>query len=153
METSSRVTAAIDQLIDLFNRRSEDLPDGLFDRRTQFVLNGLSFEERLGRSPSDPLVLMLARGPAGYRFTLKAILHAVPDARLQRGDISEEGTDDGSVVRWQCWLSGRLRGTDEPVETVFESAFDIGPAGVVRRASAVLPETELARIREARLRR
>jgi hypothetical protein len=152
METGSPVTAAIDQLIDLFNRRSEDLPDGLFDRRTQFLLNGVSFEDRVGRSPSDPLVLMLARGPAGYRFALKAILHAIPDARLQRGNISEEGTDDGVVVRWQCWLSGRLRGTDEPVETVFDSAFDLGPAGVVRRASVVLPEPQLARLREARQR-
>ena len=152
METSSRVVTMVDQLIDLFNRRSEDLPDGLFDRRTQFLLNGVSFEDRLGRSSSDPLVLMLARGPAGYRFALKAILHAVPDARLQRGDISEEGTDDGLVVRWQCWLSGHLRGTDEPVVTVFDSAFDLGPAGVVRRGSVVLPETELARIRAARLR-
>ena len=152
METSSRVVTAIDQLIELFNRRGEDLPDGLFDRRTQFLLNGLSFEERLGRSPSDPLVLMLARGPAGYRFALKAIVHAVPDARLQRGDIAESTTDDGLVVRWQCWLSGRLRGTQQPIETVFESAFDLGPSGVVRRASVVLPETALARLREARQR-
>jgi hypothetical protein len=152
METGSRVTAAIDQLIDLFNRRSEDLPDGLFDRRTQFLLNGVSFEERLGRSPSDPLVLMLARGPAGYRFALKAILHAVPDARLQRGNIAEAVSHDGPVVRWQCWLSGRLRGTDEPVETVFDAAFEVGPEGVVQRASIVLPEPALARIREARMR-
>ncbi len=152
METSSRVVTAIDQLIDLFNRRSEDLPDGLFDRRTQLVLNGVPFEERLGRSPSDPLVLMLARGPAGYRFGLKAVLHAVPDARLQRGDISEAGVDEAGVLRWQCWLSGRLRGTQEPIETVFEAAFELGASGVVRCASIVLPETELARIRDARLR-
>jgi len=151
METSSRVVTAIDQLIDLFNRRSEDLPDGLFDRRTQLVLNGVPFEAQLGRSPSDPLVLMLARGPAGDRFGLKAILHAVPDAQLQRGDISDAGVADG-VLRWQCWFSGRLRGTQEAIETVFEAAFELGPGGVVRCASIVLPETELARIREARLR-
>jgi hypothetical protein len=152
METSSRVVTAIDQLIELFNRRGEDLPDGLFDRRTQFMLNGLSFEERLGRSPSDPLVLMLARGPAGYRFALKAIVHAIPDARLARGDISNGNTDEGLVVRWQCWLSGRLRGTHQPIETVFESTFDLEPSGVVRRASVVLSETDLTRIREARAR-
>jgi hypothetical protein len=152
METSSRVVTVVDQLIDLFNRRGEDLPDGLFDRRTQFLLNGVSFEDRLGRSPSDPLVLMLARGPAGYRFALKAILHAVPDARLQRGDISQAVSDEGSVARWQCWLSGRLRGTDEAVETVFDAAFDLRPTGLVQRASIVLPEPALARIREARMR-
>jgi hypothetical protein len=152
METSSRLVTAVDQLVDLFNRRSEDLPDGLFDRRTQFVLNGLSFEERLGRSQSDPLVLILARGPAGYRFALKSILHAVPDARLQRGDISQSGLGEGSVVQWQCWLSGRLRGTQQPLETVFESTFELEPGGVVRRGSIVIAEAELERIREARLR-
>jgi hypothetical protein len=152
METSPRVLTRIDQLIDLFNRRSEDLPDGLFDRKTQFLLNGVPFEDRLGRPASDPLVLMLARGPAGYRFALKALVHAVPDARLQRGDIEETKAEDGDVVRWQCWLSGRLRGTEEPIETVFASAFDLAPTGVVRRASVVLPDADLTRIRDARLR-
>jgi hypothetical protein len=62
MEAGSGVTPRIDQLIDLFNHRRGDLPAGLFDRRTQLVLNGRPFEEALGRSPSDPLVLMRARG-------------------------------------------------------------------------------------------
>ena len=35
---------------------------------------------------------------------------------------------------------------------MFESAFDLGAAGVVRRASVVIPETDLARLREARQR-
>jgi hypothetical protein len=60
MEAGSGVTPRIDQLIDLFNHRRGDLPAGLFDRRTQLVLNGRPFEEALGRSPSDPLVLMRA---------------------------------------------------------------------------------------------
>ena len=79
---------AVDELITLFNRHSMDLPDGFFSRQTQFVLNGIPFEERMGRSPNDPLVLMLTRGPAGYRFAAKAVQHAVPDAALQRGELS-----------------------------------------------------------------
>src|SRR5262245_20466812 len=119
MEASSRLIPLVDELITLFNRRSEDLPDRLFDRRTQFVVNGVAFEETLGRSPSDPLVLMLARGPAGYRLIAKAILHAIPDARIERGEFS--WVEDAGTPRlgWQSWLSGHLRGTGEAIETVF----------------------------------
>ena len=67
MATSQALTGAIDQVIALFNARAMDLPDGFFDRRTQFVLNGAPFETLLGQPPTDPLVLLLARGPAGHR--------------------------------------------------------------------------------------
>src|SRR4029450_6263596 len=89
MASAARLTAVVDRLIELFNRQSLDLPDGLFTRQTQFRLNGVPFEHMLGRSPDDPLVLMLARGPAGYRFTAKAVQHAVLDARLERGELTE----------------------------------------------------------------
>lgn len=151
MEASSRLTALVDELIALFNRRSEDLPDGLFDRRTQFVLNGEPYETMLGRSPSDPLVLMLTRGPAGYRLVAKAMLHAVPDARLERGEFRPVD-DPGRDLRWQCWLSGHLRGTGEAIETLFDAEFNAGTAGAVERAAVRIDERDLARIREARLR-
>src|SRR5262245_8098693 len=77
MAADAGLTAVVDRLIALFNRQSLDLPDGVFTRHTQFRLNGVPFEEMLGRSPDDPLVLMLARGPAGYRVTAKAVPHAV----------------------------------------------------------------------------
>jgi hypothetical protein len=110
------LTAQLDELIALFNRRSLDLPDGLFDRRTQFLLNGKPFEAMLGRPATDPLVLMIARGPAGYRFAVKALQHAVPDARVERGEIEALTEPERWVV--PLWLSGRLRGTDQPVEAV-----------------------------------
>ena len=74
-----------------FNARKLDLPDGFFDRRTQFVINGAPFETLLGQSPNDPLILMLARGPAGFRFTAKALQHAIPDAQIERGEIVTDG--------------------------------------------------------------
>ena len=149
MDGRPRLTALFDQLIALFNRRSEDLPDGLFDRRTQFLLNGVPFEAMLGRSPTDPLVLMLTRGPAGYRFTLKAVWHAVPDARIERGEVAES---DGTGARCQCWLSGHLRGTGEPTETMFDVEFALTQTGIVERALVGVDEGRLARIQEARLR-
>ena len=150
MEAGSRVVAIVDQLLALFQQRSEDLPDGVFDRRTQFLLNGTPFEAMLGRPPSDPLVLLLARGPAGYRFTCKAILHAVPDAAIERGEIAHDMA--ARVARWQCWLSGHLRGTGESLETVFHAEFALAPSGVVERAAVTLDESTLAKIRAARLR-
>ena len=100
MDPGSSLIARIDQLIALFNRRSEDLPDGLFDRRTQFLLNGVAFEAMLGRPATDPLVLMLACGPAGYRFVAKAVWHAVPDARVERADVEQRTP---GAVRVPCW--------------------------------------------------
>lgn len=98
MEAGSRLVAHIDELIRLFNARSMDLPDGLFTRRTQLLLNGVPFEALLGRSPDDPLVLMIARGPAGYRFAAKAVQHAVPDATLERGEIVVDAADGQTKI-------------------------------------------------------
>jgi hypothetical protein len=151
VETHPPMTGQIDELISLFNRRSEDLPDKLFDRHTQFLLNGVPFEEMLGRSSSDPLVLMLARGPAGYRFTFKALLHAMPDARIERGDIATS-SESPHVATWHCWLSGHLRGTGEAMETVFGVTFQLAPTGQVQRASVTIEERHLAGLREARKR-
>jgi hypothetical protein len=152
MEASTRLMALVDELIALFNRRGEDLPDRLFDRRTQFVLNGIPFEETLGRSPSDPLVLMLARGPAGYRLIAKAAQHAIPDARVERGEYSWSSEAGKPQLRWQSWLSGHLRGTGETIETVFDAEFTLASSGCVERAAATIDETRLAVIREARMR-
>jgi hypothetical protein len=105
----------IDQLIALFNKKGMDIPAGLFARSTQFMLNGTPYETLLGRSPTDPLILMLARGAAGYRFIVKAVQHAVPDATVQRGEVVP-GDGPGSC-HLDLWLSGHLRGLGEPIHT------------------------------------
>jgi hypothetical protein len=140
----------IDELLALFNRRGLDLPDGLFDRQTQFLLNGTPFEAMLGRDPRDPLVLMIARGPAGFRFAVKALQHAVPDARVERGAIEAGGSPGACLV--PLWLSGHLRGTDEPIEAVVCVSVAWTERGVVSRADAAIDAAELTRLREARLR-
>jgi hypothetical protein len=142
----------IDQLIAFFNQRSLDLPDGLFDRKTQFLVNGVAFEEMLGRSPKDPLVLMLARGPAGYRFTVKAIQHAIPDASVVRGELVERDTDGARIVSGEAWLSGHLRGTGEPAEVMFKAEMHLTAAGVAERVAITIDEAQLDRLRTARAR-
>ena len=82
MAADQGLIARLDELIALFNRKSLDLPDGLFDRHTQFLLNGTPFESMLGRSAADPLVLMIARGPAGYRFAV-CLTHDVDFAGIR----------------------------------------------------------------------
>ena len=150
MAADARLTALADQLVTLFNRKAMDLPDGLFDRHTQFLLNGVPFEEMLGRSPKDPLVLMIARGSAGYRFAAKALQHAVPDARVERGEI-EAVADDPAAFVLPLWLSGRLRGVDQPIEVVMRVTVRMAASGAVARADLALDEAHVARLRQARL--
>ena len=154
MAASAGITAFVDQLVALFNERSMDLPDGVFTRHTQFLLNGVPFEAMLGRAPGDPLVLMLTRGPAGYRFTAKAVQHAVPDAVLQRGELDEStaaGEGGAQIVRGQCWLSGRTRGDDVPVEMNVDVEMRLR-GGAIERVEAQLDPALVARLRAARLR-
>ena len=151
MATSEGVTTLIDQLIALFNQRSMDLPDGVFTRHTQFLLNGVPFEEMLGRSPQDPLVLMITRGPAGYRFTAKAVQHAIPDATLERGELEQRLEGDADVVTGQCWLSGHYRGTGAPVNLLVSVELRLKGA-MLERANATLDPALLNELRDARLR-
>jgi hypothetical protein len=151
MAAGAALIALVDQVIDLFNTRSLDLPDGFFSRNTQFVLNGVAFEEMLGRTSNDPLVLMLTRGAAGYRFVAKAVQHAVPDAVLQRGELEESWEEEAPVVKGQCWLSGHYRGSGELVELLVNVELRLS-GGTVERAHASVDPALLQQIQAARLR-
>ena len=139
----------IDQLIALFNRKAMDLPDGLFERATQFLLNGTPYEVLLGRSPTDPLILMLARGPAGYRFIAKAVQHAVPDAIVRRDELR---STDGRTCQTELRLLGRLRGTGEAIDATIECTVLLTDSGTIRQAAATVDPGTLDKLREARVR-
>lgn len=149
MATAQSLTGVIDQVIALFNSRAMDLPDGFFDRRTQFLLNGAPFETLLGQPPADPLVLMLTRGPAGYRFMSKALQHALIEAKVERGDVTSDA--DGLKVTMQLWLSGTLRGTGEPLNTLAAVTLKLGAPERVDVAEAVVEPGDLDKLRAARL--
>lgn len=149
MAAGQELGARIDQLVALFNRRSLDLPDGLFNRQTQFLLNGTPFEAMLGRAPDDPLVLMIARGPAGYRFVVKALQHAVPDARVERAEHGQDGAGLGACAV-PLSLTGRLRGSQQPIAAALHVALAL-EGGTVTRADVTLDPALVPLLREARL--
>ncbi len=151
MAADASLISRVDELIALFNRRSMDIPDGLLDRRTQFLLNGTPFEAMLGRPADDPLVLMIARGPAGYRFAIKALQHALPDARVRRGEIEDAAAPDEAFVV-SLWLSGHVRGEGQPLETVARVRVALGPTGAVAHAGAAVDPAVVEILRQARLR-
>jgi hypothetical protein len=155
MAASQGVIAAIDRVIEYFNARRMDLPDGFFDRKTQFLVNGASFESLLSAAPNDPLVLMLARGPAGFRFAAKALQHAMPDASIHLTPSSIESgslsTGAPGVLAFQLRLSGTLRGAGEAVNALVEITLRMAPAGPVEIAEAIIDPATLAKIKAARV--
>jgi hypothetical protein len=138
----------VDQAIAYFNTRRMDLPDGFFDRKTQFLINGATFESLLSSAPNDPLILMLARGPAGYRFTAKALQHAMPDAKIERGDLMTDG--DPFKITTKLWLSGRLRGSSEAINALVNVTLRLTENGSIESAEAVIDPVALEKIRAAR---
>ena len=143
---SIEITAAIDQVIAFFNARKMDLPDGVLDRKTQFLINGAPFETLLGQNADDALVLMLTRGPAGLRFTAKGLQHALTDAHIDRGEVA----GDASTVTMKLWLSGRLRDSGEAVNEVVDVTLRLNPNRIVETAEAVMDAAALEKIRQAR---
>ena len=148
MATGQGLIGSIDRVIEYFNARRMDLPDGFFDRRSQFLINGTPFETLLSSAPNDPLIMMLARGPAGFRFTAKALQHAMPDAKIERGEVAV----GAATVTTSVWLSGKLRGTGEAVNVVAGITLRLAPAGHVEIAEAVIDPAILRSIQQARVR-
>ena len=148
MGTNEGLVAALDQVIAYFNARKMDLPDNLFDRKTQFLINGAPFETLLGpaQSPTDPLILMLTRGPAGFRFTSKGLQHAMPDARVERGEL----TTAGNELKTTLQLSGTLRDSGEAVNAPVDVTLRLTAAGLVEVAEASMNPAALEKIRQAR---
>lgn len=141
---------AIDEALAYFNARKMDLPDTLFDRKAQFVLNGAPFETLLSTTPADPVVLMLARGAAGYRFTAKALQHAVPDVSIERGEVISDG--DPFKIWMKVWVSGHLRGTGEALDALVTLTLHLTQRAAIDVAEATVDAKDLQKIRDARLR-
>jgi hypothetical protein len=143
---SSLLQDQLDNLIACFNRRGMDVPDALFDRNARFTLNGRTFEAMLGRSDDDPLIRMIARGPAGYRFAAKPLLHALETVLVSRMDFSAET----GRARAMLALRGTLRGSGTVLDEMVTVDFVLTATGSIGRADVTIGESALDRIRAAR---
>lgn len=144
--SSPRLQVLIDELIAYFNRRVMDVPDGFFDRNARFTLNGQTFEALLGRTDDDPLIRMIARGAAGYRFAAKPLLHALDTVLVSRMDF----TEDDDHARAKLALRGTLRGSGTVLDEMVTVDLSIAPPGTVQRVDVMIAEGALDRIRAAR---
>ena len=143
---SSTVQDHLDELIACFNRRVMDVPDGLFDRNARFTLNGRTFEAILGRADDDPLIRMIARGAAGYRFAAKPLLHALDTVLVSRMDFTHDADRGRAVLA----LRGTLRGSGAVLDEMVTVDLMLTASSAVRRADVMIAEGALDRIRAAR---
>ena len=137
-------------LVGLFGRGSLDLPDGLLTHDTVFRLNGTAYDESLGRPASDPLARLVGRGPGGYRFLLKALRFALPDARLAIGTLERTSLDAGCRLAGSARLEGTLRGSDEPFAEPLALALSYDTLGRLASIDVELDPRQVARLQAAR---
>jgi hypothetical protein len=136
-------------LVALFGRGSLDLPDGVLTRDTIYRLNGVAYDESLGR-PGDPLARLVGRGPGGYRFLLKALRFALPDARLAVGALERTSLETGCRLAGTARLAGTLRGSGEAFDAPCTLALDYDADGRLTVIDVTLDPAQVARIQAAR---
>ena len=136
----------LDALLGYFNRGLLDVPDGLLDHNAAFSLNGVPYATWLGRSADDPLVRLITRGTAGYRFVAQTVLRALPGARATRRDLVP-GHESATTV---LSVNGILRGTKDAVTAEIALCLWVNASGVVTGADLQLAEGLMAKLQEAR---
>jgi hypothetical protein len=146
VEAGVTLEARVEQLLAYFNRGILDVPDDLFDKNAVLILNGVPYEMRLGRNADDPLVRLIARGAAGYRFIAQALLRALDRASATVGTLGT-GSD---VASGTILLQGWLRGSNDRLEEVLDISMTLTPSGAIQSVNVSMREETIARLKEAR---
>jgi hypothetical protein len=138
--------ARLTELFDSLKRGRLDVPDGLLDRNAAFSLNGTPYETLLGREADDPLVRLIARGPAGYRFAAQALIRALctPELSIDRLDDVPPGYEITGT------LSGTLRGSSDPVRCPVILRLTTTLLGAIATADIVIEPAVLTKLDRAR---
>lgn len=146
MLTPGEFVSRVAEWVAAFNRGSLDLPDGVLHRDAVFRLNGLAYEETLGRPATDPLVRLVARGPGGYRLLVKALQYILtaPEIALRNFEI-RYGLATGHID-----LSGQLRDTGDAWTTNADLAMTVDLDGRVTEVAIQMDPDRVARLLRAR---
>jgi hypothetical protein len=137
-------------LVDLFGRGSLDLPDGVLTHDTVYRLNGVSYDATLGRPDGDPLARLVGRGSGGYRFLLKALRFALPDARLTIGALERTSLDAGCRLAGAGNVAGTLRGSGDAFAADVALAFTFDDDGRLLAIDVQCDPAAVALIQAAR---
>jgi hypothetical protein len=144
--TPGEFVARVAEWVAAFNRGSLDLPDGMLHKDAMFRLNGVAYEDTLGRPATDPLVRLVARGPGGYRLLAKALQYTLgnPDVALRNLDV-RHGLATGHID-----LGGMLRDTGEVFVSNADLAMTIDIDGHVTELAIQMDQDVVARLQQAR---
>ena len=144
--TPGEFVARVAEWVAVFNRGSLDLPDGLLHKDAVFRLNGIAYEDTLGRPATDPLVRLVARGPGGYRLLVKALQYTLgtPEVALRNFDI-RHGLATGHLD-----LSGELRDTGEAFVANADVAMTVDVDGHVTEFAVQMTQDDVSRLQRAR---
>ena len=138
-------------LAQLFNERSLDVPEGLLDRACLFRLNGVAYEDTMGRPITDPIVRLVARGPAAYRFLAQGLRYAVPDVQVSVDSVVPEDLGEG-LASVMGTVEGTPRGTTSPLRVKAAVALVVGPSGAVQEFAVMINDAHAAAITDVRKR-
>ena len=146
MLTPAEFVARVAEWVATFNRGSLDLPEGALHKDAVFRLNGVAYEDTLGRPVSDPLVRLVARGPGGYRLLVKALQYTLgaPEIALRDFEV-QRGLASGHVD-----LSGRLRDTGDDWVGHADVVMTIDVDARVTELAVQMDPASVARLRQAR---
>lgn|SRR5690606_5310804 len=130
----------------LVNRGSLDLPDDLLHRQATFRLNGVAYEDIMGRPVSDPLVRLVARGHGAYRLLLTALRYALTAPEVVLRDLSVSR----GLATAHAEVSGTLRDTGEPWTTSADLALVVDVDGRITEIGVQMDPDAVSRVLRAR---
>jgi hypothetical protein len=144
--TPGEFVGRVAEWVATFNRGSLDLPDGLLHKDATFRLNGVAYQDTLGRPASDPIVRLVSRGPGGYRLLVKALHYTLttPEVALRNLDV-HHGLATGHVD-----LSGVLRDTTEAWVANADIVMTIDLDGHITEVAVQMDDDRVARLQRAR---
>jgi hypothetical protein len=140
--------ARVADLVTLFNRQAQDLPDRSLHKDCVFRLNGRAYHEQLGRPSTDPLIRLIGCGPAGYRLLVGALRYATGAPELfVHADQPQEvmHADRERTLTVRATLTGRLRHTRQTFRAECGLTVTADASGSIREIAVTMgdPDVEL----------
>lgn len=146
MLTPGEFMTRVAEWMALVNRGSLDLPDDLLHRQATFRLNGVAYEDIMGRPVSDPLVRLVARGHGAYRLLLTALRYALTAPEVVLRDLSVSR----GLATAHAEVSGTLRDTGEPWTTSADLALVVDVDGRITEIGVQMDPDAVSRVLRAR---